>query len=248
MELSRSKTTKEGVSLILNDEITKQINLQIKIKEIDNVVISDQQGTKEMKMIIKVSYMFFSAYRYTNNQISILYKEGKESLVKKEEEEKANLTIYYDEKVYKGYDVITLCGSIESGKGNRAQRIEESQEENIYKYDKGSGKLIYGCYSGDKNKLSYNLNMRLSGTISLMFKLKENIVKERTIISNRLQEIEELGIKITSDKKVKIIVNDKSEILETKVTENKWNNVIVSYSGTKLEIYLNGEKIRSKSD
>ena len=29
---------KEGVSLILNDEITKQINLQIKIKEIDNVV------------------------------------------------------------------------------------------------------------------------------------------------------------------------------------------------------------------
>ena len=239
---------KEGVSLILNDEITKQINLQIKIKEIDNVVISDQQGTKEMKMIIKVSYMFFSAYRYTNNQISILYKEGKESLVKKEEEEKANLTIYYDEKVYKGYDVITLCGSIESGKGNRAQRIEESQEENIYKYDKGSGKLIYGCYSGDKNKLSYNLNMRLSGTISLMFKLKENIVKERTIISNRLQEIEELGIKITSDKKVKIIVNDESEILETKVTENKWNNVIVSYSGTKLEIYLNGEKIRSKSD
>ncbi len=239
---------KEGVSLILNDEITKQINLQIKIKEIDNVVISDQQGTKEMKMIINVSYMFFSAYRYTNNQISILYKEGKESLVKKEEEEKANLTIYYDEKVYKGYDVITLCGSIESGKGNRAQRIEESQEENIYKYDKGSGKLIYGCYSGDKNKLSYNLNMRLSGTISLMFKLKENIVKERTIISNRLQEIEELGIKITSDKKVKIIVNDESEILETKVTENKWNNVIVSYSGTKLEIYLNGEKIRSKSD
>ena len=90
--------------------------------------------------------------------------------------------------------------------------------------------------------------MRLSGTISLMFKLKENIVKERTIISNRLQEIEELGIKITSDKKVKIIVNDESEILETKVTENKWNNVIVSYSGTKLEIYLNGEKIRSKSD
>lgn len=58
--------------------------------------------------------------------------------------------------------------------------------------------------------------MRLSGTISLMFKLKENIVKERTIISNRLQEIEELGIKITSDKKVKIIVNDESEILETK--------------------------------
>ena len=74
--------------------------------------------------------------------------------------------------------------------------------------------------------------MRLSGTISLMFKLKENIVKERTIISNRLQEIEELGIKITSDKKVKIIVNDESEILETKVTENKWNNVIVRYSGT----------------
>lgn len=126
-------------SIILNEEMFDPFEIDECVEEINYLLVANQANlivntstatssgtttgtTSNLNMPFKVCLMSFGAYEYTEVECKAIYNEGLKYLFK-EAINKSNATIYYDEKVYDGFDVITLNGSLESTKGLKPVKI-----------------------------------------------------------------------------------------------------------------------------
>lgn len=257
-------------SIILNEEMFDPFEIDECVEEINYLLVANQANlivntstatssgtttgtTSNLNMPFKVCLMSFGAYEYTEVECKAIYNEGLKYLFK-EAINKSNATIYYDEKVYDGFDVVTLNGSLESTKGLKPVKIATIDKSyrfdktRIFKYDEDLQKHVFGCYegvvnlsSGNTASLVYNLPLKAEGTISLRFKHEE--------IDNVCNQIFSLYSQ-TSGEKISIFIDENNEIrvgvgsgvVESTYTkfiqDEKWHHLILRFKSKKLQIYL----------
>lgn len=178
--------------VILNGEVSATFEINENINAINYLLVgyqatlmprvlatssSKNTTTSNLTMPFKVCLMSFGAYDYKGDDFTAIYKEGLKYMFK-QPLVKSNGTIYYDEKVYQDFDVVTLNGSLESSKGLKPIKlstIDKSYRFNktrIFKYDDESKKHVFGSYNGivnlnpgNNSTLAYMLPLTTSGTI-----------------------------------------------------------------------------------
>lgn len=257
-------------SIILNEEMFAPFEIDECVEEINYLLVANQANlivntptatssgattgtTSNLNMPFKVCLMSFGAYEYTEGECKAIYSEGLKYLFK-EAINKSNATIYYDEKVYDGFDVITLNGSLESTKGLKPVKIATIDKSyrfdktRIFKYDEDLQKHVFGCYedvvnlsSGNTASLVYNLPLEAEGTISLRFKHQESDNVCNQILSLYSQTSgEKFSVFIDENNEIRVCVG--SAIVEstyTKFIQNeKWHHLILRFKSKKLQIYL----------
>ena len=255
--------------IALNEESTSSFEILENVENINYLLIAYQSNlitttpsttssgaskgtTANLTMPLKVCLMSFGAYDYQASDFKAIYKEALKYLFK-ESLPKSNATIYYNDKAYKGFDVITLNGSLESTKGLKPTKIATIDKSyrfdktRIFKYDEELQKHVFGCYDGIVNfslgntsSLSYKLPLKDEGTISLKFKHEENEKSVNQIMSICNSGDEHFGIYINSNNQLKIKVQDNELSLINPKTLicNKWYTLIMRYKNNKLQVYL----------
>lgn len=255
--------------ITLNEELTNSFEISEKVEDINYLLISHQGNlitntttttssgatsgtTSNLTMPLNVCLMSFGAHDYQGNDFKAIYREGNKYLFK-ESLLKSNAIIYYNEKAYEGFDVITLNGSLESTKGLKPVKIATIDKSyrfdktRIFKYDEELQKHVFGCYegivnlsSGNTSSLSYKLPLENEGTISLKFKHEESTKAINQIISLYTSENEHFGVYVNSNNQLKVKV-DSSELVLTHsktIIDNEWYTLILRYKNNKLQVYL----------
>lgn len=256
---------KNKILLILNEQVSTSFEINEKINSINYLLVGYQNKlmpavaatsssknttTSNLAMPFKLCMMSFGAYDYKAEDFNAIYKEGIKYLFK-QPLVKSNGTIYYDEKTYKDFDVVTLNGSLESSKGlkpiklatiDKSYRFDKTR---IFKYDEESNKHVFGSYKGivnlnpgNNSTLAYQLPLTTSGTISLRFKT-EPISEIRYLMSIKgTSEI--IGLYLDTSNKLLLSINGTNlTSTSTKViNDNKWHQVVLRYQNSKLQVYL----------
>lgn len=257
-------------SIILNEEMFDPFEIDECVEEINYLLVSNQANldvniptttssgsvyglTSNLVMPFKVCLMSFGAYEYTEVECKAIYNEALKYLFK-ETINKSNATIYYDEKVYDGFDVVTLNGTLESAKGLKPVKIATIDKSyrfdktRTFKYDEDLQKHVFGCYkgvvnlsSGNTSSLVYNLPLKAEGTVSLRFKHQESDNMCNKILSLYSQTLgEKFSVFIDENNEIKVCLE--SGIVESThvkyIENNKWHHLILRFKSKKLQIYL----------
>lgn len=242
------------IQIILNNEVTSEITVDENIDDINLLAVSNQDNITELAAHLHTTLDFtligMSAHAYTNDELSILYKEGIKYLCA-DNQERYYGSHYYDHNVYSGFDVITLNGSLESANGlkpYKVHKIDDSyrcEKNKIFIYDVESQRFVYGCYINEKSlklsnstALSYKLPLEDTGCISLRFKF-ESSDTEKCILSFKKDSVETFGLYITNTNKLKLVANNSAVTSNIQITPDIWNTVVVSYNPSQLVIYYN---------
>lgn len=161
---------------------------------------------------------------------------------------------YFNPEKLKGFDVVSLNGSLTSLKGMEPKShvsIEKSYKNSkpgmFFFDDKGENAVhrhVYGSYSslasltpGISSKLSYDLLLKNQGTIGIRFKLDE-LSSDQVILSSKDdQGTEKLGLHI-ANRNILLISGTKLEDTDFKVTAG---TCAVSFGGGKVSICLDGQ-------
>lgn len=164
---------------------------------------------------------------------------------------------YFNPEKLKGFDVVSLNGSLTSLKGMEPKShvsIEKSYKNSkpgmFFFDDKGENAVhrhVYGSYSslasltpGISSKLSYDLLLKNQGTIGIRFKLDE-LSSDQVILSSKDdQGTEKLGLHI-ANRNILLISGTKLEDTDFKVTAGTWHQIAVSFGGGKVSICLDGQ-------
>lgn len=207
------------------------------------------------------------AYEQSNDSFKGIHSEGikyiGQTIVNGES---SSGVTYYNHQLYKGLDVITLNGSLESQRGNKpvsftytdkSYKVDKTQifkldETDIMKQGAFSHtirKHVYGSYDGlynltpgNKSKLIYDLGLRKKGTMSVRFKLDEDINQsQRYVLSTHSNSNEKIGIFIDGSNELKLILNGSEKSTGFIVSNKEWHTVVLRYSSGKVELFFNQE-------
>lgn len=265
------KDGKHKAQIILNNMMTSEFEISENVDEMNYLLVANQHNlitntssttssgasnstTSNLTMPFKVCLMSFGAYDYTKDEFTAIYNEGLKYLFKGTIS-KSNATIYYDEKAYKGFDVITLNGSLESTKGLKPVKIATIDKSyrfdktRIFKYDEELQKHVFGCYDGivnltpgTKTALAYKLPLTTEGTIALRFKYEEsqNMRYQIFSLNSSASDTEYLGLYIDDLNELKLIMNN-NEMISTNakfIGNKEWHHFILRFKNNKLQVYL----------
>lgn len=257
-------------SIVLNGKILETFAIDESVENINYLIVSSQNNlntntsvttssgavtntSSNLTMPFKVCLMSFGAYDYQENDFHAIYTEGVKYLYYNSLP-KSNATIYYNEKIYDGFDVITLNGSLESAKGlkpYKVSNIDKSyrfEKARIFRYDSDLKKHVFGCYdeimnlsNNDKTSLAYKLPLKTEGTISLRFKVDgyNNDTNQILQIYSESSN-EQLGLFINKNKRICIGLGLGSLESENEgvIEDNNWHHLILRFKHNRLEVYL----------
>lgn len=248
-------------SLVLNDAIEHGI-VNESVGGITHIAIAKSGynnpaiGTS-LTMPFDFAFMSVGAEWYDYAKTELLYREGKR-LMFSGQKYQSNATIYYDNELYKNFDVITFNGSLESAKGMRPVSIceltskTEYLSRRIFKYDPSTKKQVLGVYLPEFEislensiKLGYKLNLDSSGTISLWFKPDTAALSMgwRTLMSFSDTVWNRLGVYINPGLNLSYECSGTMYDTTTFVSLDRWHHLGISFKSNKLIISLDGQKV-----
>ena len=160
--------------------------------------IVNNQKTYPIPMKFRVAFASVGSTDITEKDFEGIYAEGQKYLLNDPNYGASGVT-YFNPKVYEGYDVIPLNGSLTSMKRMKPKtysftegsfKVEKSR---MFKFDQtGQSPLyrhVYASYDGLTNlnkgnpsKLAYDLLLGQEGTINLRFKVDELNSDERVVL------------------------------------------------------------------
>ena len=207
-------------------------------------------------MAFRVAFTSIGSTDISDDDFKGIYEEGTKYL-KSEPNYGASGVTYFNEKVYEGFDVISLNGSLNSIKRMKPKsysytedsfKIEKSR---MFKFDNTGinplNRHVYASFDslvnlnkGNPSKLAYDLLLKDIGTITVKFKIDtiDSVDKARTILYSEKDGIQ----------KMKIFVSGERIIFQTSIdgtchdvggiTKEKWNFVSIRYSGGNYQIQV----------
>ncbi len=243
------------------------------IKPTDGTMPSDSSSSSSVEpltMPIDISFMSFGAYDYKDGDFNAIYKEALKYIPNMMDGETVNTsvlstdpsnisesTIFYDESVYRGFDVVTLNGSLESAKGltpikiTSADNSFRSNKARLFKYDKTLKRHIYGCYDGNeyfngKGDLSlvYKPDMAANGTVSLRFKY-ESTSEKRCLISFVKNAQEVFKVYFPAGSKEFYLCTDSFEQRGfAEIEIGVWHQMVIIYDSDFADVYIDNSSMR----
>ena len=103
------------------------------MKDIEVISFYEQNSTSlQDRLALNVGLMSVGSYCFNDKTIKGLYRSFKQFY--KHNMDRYMSTTYYDSNAYKGFDVITLHGSLQSEEGLKPTCVLSTEES--YKYDK----------------------------------------------------------------------------------------------------------------
>ena len=236
--------------------IPKNDFIGIDVSLIDSVIVGNDTisptSSSVFSCAFKVSLMTFGAHYYHTGDFKAVYNEGLDYLNSTNSILKASGVSYYNQEVYKDFDVITLNGSLNSKNGitplsltskNHSFRFDKTR---IFEYDTVLQRHVYGVFSSrsdfiDKRTLlSYNLNMTNKGAFSIRFKIKNATNSNRTLIAFGNSGQEKIRIFIDQSKYLQAYVNNTLMSFKKEIDLNTWYTLTVFIIGNGIYFFING--------
>ena len=236
--------------------IPKNDFIGIDVSLIDSVIVGNDTSSPTSNSVfsctLKVSLMTFGAHYYHDGDFKAVYNEGLDYLNSTNNILKASGVSYYNQEVYKDFDVITLNGSLNSKNGitplslaskNHSFRFDKAR---IFEYDTVLQRHVYGVFSSrsdfidKKALLSYNLNMTNKGAFSISFKIKDATNSNRTLIAFGNSGQEKIKIFIDQSKYLQAYVNNTLMNFKKEIDLNTWYTLTVFIIGNGIYFFING--------
>lgn len=210
-----------------------------------------------VNMAFRLAYASVGSSKISKEEFAAIFSEGVKYLRENNVIDGASGVTYFNPEKLKGFDVVSLNGSLTSLKGMEPKShvsIEKSYKNSkpgmFFFDDKGENAVhrhVYGSYSsiasltpGISSKLSYDLLLKNQGTIGIRFKIDE-LSSDQVILSSKDdQGTEKLGLHIANGN-ILLISGTKLEDTDFKVTAGTWHQIAVSFGGGKVSICLDGQ-------
>lgn len=272
--INNSKT----ISIILNGRLFSKTYLdEISLDSLKFFVIGEHcissnytdieylTGTKyQNNMPFKLAFLSVGGTDIQGDEFIGIYEEGIRFLTSEPNFGASGVT-FFDESVYKGFDVITLNGSLNSLKRMQPKEyiyIENtfsSEKINMFKFDTvGLDPLyrhVYASYDSGVNlnrvtssKLAYDLLLRNSGTISLRFKvdqLNDSDNNDRVILYSGNGTQQKMKLYIDSNNNLCFADSVNNYNLFSSVLLDKWHLVTIRFTGSNLLINLDDNSVQN---
>ena len=254
--------TKTNVKLFVNNQATNLFEVDQNVGDISILNVANQHENTSLSAgssyTLDYALISMGAYSYTDDDIKSIYLEGVEHMVENTVVG-GNGIYYYNPYVYDGFDVATLCGTLESSKGLKPKKVIKTgkycrlDKAKTFKYDKDLNRHIYGSYPLNstlsetvETSLQYQPLLGTTGTISLRFKY-ETLNQDKCIISVVKNNIEILGIYLNSNGIFKVVNGITTTTTLKECNPNTWNTLTIVYSSNNLKIYCNGTRFLNKT-
>lgn len=261
--LKKMGQAKSKCVLFLNGECTNETNISEDITKLTEVGVANYKNlvtsNTTLTMPFKVCMMSFGSFDYAKEDMNAIYKEGLKYLVNSTPIQKATGVSYYNAEVYKDFDVITLNGSLESTRGNKPLALMQTdssfkvEKARIFKYDSSVQRHVYGSFDGasnfthgNKSLLAYNLDLKDRGIISFKFKIDEENITKRYVLTNYYDETQKLSIFIERLNNLEFIcfeVNGQRLECNTQLSYNHWYNIMLFFNDNHFKIFVDGNPL-----
>lgn len=208
-------------------------------------------------MAFRLAYASVGCSKISREEFSAIFSEGVKYLREKNVIDGASGVTYFNPEKLKGFDVVSLNGSLTSLKGMEPKShvyIEKSYKNSkpcMFFFDgKGENAVhrhVYGSHSslasltpGISSKLSYDLLLKDKGTIGIRFKLDELSSDQVVFSSTDKLWTERLGLHIANGN---ILLSSGRKLADTgfKAVAGVWHQIAVSFGGGKAAICLDGK-------
>ncbi len=277
------KVSNNYVSLVLNNECTTPCEIDYQVNAINYILICDQSSAQADKptdgtlptghpsegdesllaMSVDIALMSFGSYDYTDDDFKAIYSEADKYIFKNGQTtaqksqsyaSPASSTIYYSKSYYDGFDVISLCGSLESSSGisplksgftDSSYKLDKLK---LFKYDKSSKHHTFASFTKNNTLtqaynpvLGYLIPFSTTGTISVRFKC-ESSSTERTIyqvISNSGSELLRIFFAAGSNY-LSVAINGNIKATSIQVSYTNWHQLVLQTTSNALAILVDG--------
>lgn len=117
----------------------------------------------------------------------------------------------------------------------------DKEKDTIFKYDNDLCRRVYKNYSNDLHKtLAYKLGLTTTGSISLWFKIDENIFRNRYVMSLSNSNTNKLSIYLNSSRDCYIVNNGNQTLLSQNVQLEVWHHLYITINTTGIRTYIDG--------
>lgn len=215
--------------------------------------------TISVNMQFKLAFVSVGSTNIADDDFIGIYNEGKNYLSNEPNYGASGVT-YFNDKEYKGFDVISLNGSLTSMKRMKPKaysyteasfKVEKSR---IFKFDQtGNNPLhrhVYASYDGltnlnkgNKAKLAYDLLLKKVGTINFWFKVDELTNEERIILYSEKSSKQKMCIMLVDN--LVLFRGESNSVYDTyvlsEITAGKWTFVSVRFDEGHIVAEVDGE-------
>jgi len=184
-----------------------------------------------MKLIGVTVSVGYSSLNEINNllQLSKKYFNKKETNV-------SSCVMYYNQEIYKDFEVFTLNGSLISSKGNKpieytySDASYQNDKTRMFEYDYGLKRHVYGSYdmvNDYKSLLRYKISMTNNMSIRIKVKPNSKYKTNKRVIYEISNIIDKLTIYIKQDNKIYISLNTVEVSTNITISDDEWSDICV---------------------
>lgn len=269
-EIKATSTEKE-VSIVLNDEFksTKYTN-KTALDTLKHFIVGEpskniSSGTGSdgnysinnntaTNMQFKAAYISVGSTDIAKDDFDGIYSEGQKFLLAEPNFGASGVT-YYNTDAYKGFDVITLNGSLSSLKRmmpkvhSYTEASFKVEKARMFKFD-NSGldplyRHVYASYDSVKNlnkgnlsKLAYDLLLTNKGTITLRFKLDPaSSNQDRVLLYTAQNTTQKLKLYVNTSNKLMLQQGSSGTKIEIgTIAVDKWHFVSLRWNGKSVQV------------
>ena len=216
------------------------------------------------KMPFRVAYVSVGSTDVSNDDFEAIYKEGKQYLLDGKLNYGASGVTYYNSELYKGYDVVTLNGSLTSLK-----RIEpkahtyidaayRAAKARMFKFDEtGADALhrhVYASYGnlnnlnkGRLSKLSYDLLLADKGTITVRFKAEKlsQTLSERVILFAEQSGSKKCNLYLDNNNNVVLQEENGTKTTIGSAALDRWHFVSLRFNAKDVAVNLDSATVKT---